>query len=134
MAFAALILLFAADRGFSARFLATRPMRCLGTLCIQPTWCTCSSSGSSSSRCWRRAAHPDQLGSVEVLRMTLSRANLLGMATLCATIPAAWLSWRFVEFSAHAWSRRRASRMGAGREERIAQASPALGRVEKTRA
>jgi peptidoglycan/LPS O-acetylase OafA/YrhL len=47
-------------------------------------------------------------------------ADLLGIGLIAACLPVAWLAWRFLEWPARAWSRRRAARMGVGAEERVA--------------
>ena len=47
-------------------------------------------------------------------------ADLIGLAMLGATVALAWLTWRWLEFPARQWSRARAARLGAGREESAA--------------
>jgi peptidoglycan/LPS O-acetylase OafA/YrhL len=47
-------------------------------------------------------------------------ADLLGVALIAACVSVAWLTWRFIEWPARAWSRRRAARMGVAAQERIA--------------
>ena len=47
-------------------------------------------------------------------------ADLLGIGLIAACVPVAWFAWRFLEWPARAWSRRRAARMGVAAEEHAA--------------
>ncbi|WP_164549674.1 acyltransferase family protein [Altericroceibacterium xinjiangense] len=117
------ILIFAAERGVISRVLRTTPMIWLGVLSF--------SIYLVHVEVVNRAI--DVLALVGVLTLVQRDgvdvwqvagpsvlADLPALAVMALTVPAAWLTWRFIESPARDWSRRKAKSMGAGRAEAVA--------------
>lgn len=117
--FAIAVLVFAADSGLVSRLLGRAPFVWLGVL----------------SYSLYLVHLPIFLDALHVLRWfgldALTRpasagpdwlwlGDLVALALLGAALAAAYATWRFVEWPAREWSRRRAAAYGAAREERAA--------------
>jgi peptidoglycan/LPS O-acetylase OafA/YrhL len=123
LAFAALILVFAAERGWFSRQLHRRAFVLLGTISyslymIHPL---VIARGFDVLRLFGlgrlRWAGGVQLREISAPPLF---ADALGMLVLAAVVGVAWVTWRWIEAPARSWSRKLASRMGVAREEAVA--------------
>ena len=123
LTFALIVLIFAADRGIVSRLLRTRPFVWLGVLSYSFYMVHAMVLGRLAD-----ALRFAGLGKLIVDGDSFVRsidadpwlASLLGIGMIAACVPVAWLAWRFVEWPARDWSRRRAAEMGVAREETVA--------------
>jgi peptidoglycan/LPS O-acetylase OafA/YrhL len=102
------VLTFAAERGLVSRVLKLPPMVWLGVLSYS-IYMTHPLVIGIGRRPW------DALS-----RQATARADLIGLALIAATIALSYFSWRFIEWPAREWSRRRARAMHTIREESVA--------------
>jgi peptidoglycan/LPS O-acetylase OafA/YrhL len=120
LVFAAVILVFAAERGAVSRLLLRAPFVVLGTLSYSIYMVHPLVLGRGADLL--RLLGLGELvleGGLPVRRIVATPlvADALGLALLTAIMPVAWLSWRWLEDPARRWSRKRAAQMGAAREE-----------------
>ena len=123
LAFAATVLVFAREQGAISRVLLQRWALFLGTLSysLYMVHVFVIARGMDSLRLVG-------LGSVTLVDGVPYKqivaapwlADVLGVGLIAACVPVAWLTWRFIEWPARAWSRRRAARMGVAAEEAVA--------------
>lgn len=121
--FAAVVVVFARERGVFARLLARPACVFLGTVSYSLYMVHALVIGRGLDLL--RLAGLGELASRdgEPIRRIVAApwlADALGLALVAACLPVAWLSWRAVEWPARAWSRRRAAAFGAGAAERSA--------------
>jgi peptidoglycan/LPS O-acetylase OafA/YrhL len=102
------VLVFAAERGAVSRLLRLAPMVWLGVLSYSIYMTHVFVIGVGR---WPFG---------DVSRQATWQADLIGMTLIAATIAISWLTWRFVEWPAREWSRRRARAVHSGREESVA--------------
>ena len=123
LAFAATVLVFAREAGAVSRILVQRWALLLGTLSysLYMVHVFVIARGMDALR-WLGLGEVTFDQGVQARRILAAPwlADGLGLAVLAACIPVAWLTWRFIEWPARAWSRRRAARMGVGAEEAAA--------------
>lgn len=122
-AFAATVLVFARERGAISRVLLQRWALLLGTLSysLYMVHVFVIARGMDGLRLIG-------LGSVTLVDGVPYKqivaapwlADVLGVGLIAACVPVAWLTWRFIEWPARAWSRRRAEAMGVIEQERSA--------------
>lgn len=107
--FASVVLTFAGEGGSLSRLLRMRPFVWLGILSYSIYM-----------------VHGMVIGrGVDLLRLaglgspTAGGLNsdLIGFSLITASVALSWFTWRWIEEPARSWSRRRAARMGAAREE-----------------
>ena len=123
LAFAATVLVFARERGAISRVLLQRWALFLGTLSysLYMVHVFVIARGMDGLRLIG-------LGSVTLVDGVPYKqivaapwlADALGVGLIAACVPVAWLTWRFIEWPARAWSRRRAEAMGVTEQERSA--------------
>ncbi len=123
IAFAATVLVFARERGAISRILLQRWALLLGTLSysLYMVHVFVIARGMDGLRL-------AGLGSVTLIDGVPYKqivaapwlADVLGMGLVAACVPVAWLTWRFIEWPARAWSRRVATRMGVAAQEAVA--------------
>lgn len=123
LAFAATVLVFAREQGAISRVLLQRWALLLGTLSysLYMVHVFVVARGMDGLRL-------AGLGSVTLVDGVPYKqivaapwlADVLGAGLIAACVPVAWLTWRFIEWPARAWSRRRAAAMGVAAQERIA--------------
>ena len=123
LALAATVLVFARERGAISRVLLQRWALFLGTLSysLYMVHVFVIARGMDALRWFG-------LGSVTLVEVVPYKqivaapwlADVLGVGLIAACIPVAWLTWRFIEWPARAWSRRCAARMGVAAEEAVA--------------
>ena len=123
LALAATVLVFARERGAISRVLLQRWALLLGTLSysLYMVHVFVIARGMDALR-WLGLGEVTFDQGVQARRILAAPwlADGLGLAVLAACVPVAWLTWRFIEWPARAWSRRRAARMGVGAEEAVA--------------
>ncbi len=123
LAFAATVLVFARERGAISRVLLQRWALFLGTLSysLYMVHVFVVARGMDGLRLIGLGS-VTQVGGVPYKQIVAAPwlADLLGAGLIAACVPVAWLTWRFIEWPARAWSRRRAARMGVAEQERSA--------------
>jgi peptidoglycan/LPS O-acetylase OafA/YrhL len=115
--FALAVLAFAFDRGIVSRLLHARFFVLLGTL----SYSIYMIHGFIVGR-WLDLVRYVAPGAIDgrMLLLPALETNLLVLAILASVVVLSWLSWRLIEHPAREWSRRRAARFGAAREEAAA--------------
>jgi peptidoglycan/LPS O-acetylase OafA/YrhL len=102
------VLAFAAERGLVSRLLKWAPMVWLGVL----------SYSIYMTHVFVIVIGRRPFG--DLSRQATGQADLIGLALIAATIALSWMTWRFVEWPAREWSRRRARSLHSAREESVA--------------
>lgn len=115
--FAVIVLVFAREQGVVSRLLLTAPLRWLGVLSyglymvhglvIGRMFDVLAWLQLRSGEAWVSA----HLGGLDMLLLSPLPALAVCLAMLAASLAAAWLAWRFIEWPARAWSRRLAERL-----------------------
>ena len=114
IAFALVVLTFAGESGWFSRLLRMRPFVWLGILSYSIYMVHGMVIGRGIDL-FRLAG----LGSPADGGLI---SDLLGLSLIVASVALSWFTWRWIEPPARSWSRRRAARMGAEREEAAAPA------------
>lgn len=122
LAFAATVLVFARERGAISRVLLQRWALFLGTLSysLYMVHVFVVARGMDALR-WIGLGSVTLIDGVPFKQIVAAPwlADALGVGLIAACIPVAWLAWRFIEWPARAWSRRRAAAMGVAAEQAI---------------
>ena len=123
LAFAATVVVFARERGAISRVLLQRWALFLGTLSysLYMVHVFVVARGMDALR-WLGLGSVTLVDGVPYKQIVAAPwlADVLGVGLIAACVPVAWLTWRFIEWPARAWSRRRAAAMGVAEQERSA--------------